>query len=447
MRLYASALAGWVSPADAFAQLYLDHANSFWLDRETHPTEPFSIIGAGASVDWVPAERLHSALTQRLEALVGIDVLSAGELPFAWRPGAVALIEYEGSAAVLDVDRALVFDHRKRQMYFVGLFADREDFTHWEHAALLRLALVGGKLAGHLQASRSANTTAATLRHAPGAYLDLIDRAQEHIVAGDVYQLCLTNRLRVTTDKDAFAAFNELRVQSPAPYASFVRLTRADGTTLEVASSSPEQFLAVDATGRVSTKPIKGTRPRVRAADGSIETQADAFMAAELAAAEKERAENLMIVDLMRNDLLRVCEPNSIAVTALFDVESYATVHQLVSTVEGQLVVGATAVDALIAAFPGGSMTGAPKLRAIELIAELEDAPRGVYSGVIGWIGANGASDFGMTIRTMVFAGGEGEIGIGGGITSDSRAQAELEETRLKAAALLRVLGASDPWA
>ena len=446
MRLYASALAGWVSPADAFAQLYLDQSNSFWLDRETHPAEPFSIIGAGASVDWVPAERLHAALTERLESLASIDVVSAGELPFAWRPGAVAMVEYEGSAAVLDVDRALVFDHRNRKMYFVGMFTDREDFTHWEHAALLRLALVGGKLSGHLQAHKSAQSMASTLRHEPDAYLELIGRAQQHIVSGDVYQLCLTNRLRIKTEKDAFAAFNELRALSPAPYAAFMRLTRADGSVLEVASSSPEQFLAVDSNGRVSTKPIKGTRPRVRDAGGAIDQQADAFMAAELAADAKERAENLMIVDLMRNDLLRVCEPNSIAVTALFEVESYATVHQLVSTVEGQLVTGATAVDALIAAFPGGSMTGAPKLRAIDLIAELEDCPRGVYSGVIGWIGANGASDFGMTIRTMVFEGGVVEIGIGGGITSDSRAQAELEETRLKASALLRVLGASDPW-
>ncbi len=447
MRLYASALAGWVSPADAFAQLYLDQPNSFWLDRETHPTEPFSIIGAGAAVDWVAAEELRFALTSRLDALAAIDVVSAGDLPFAWRPGSVTMVEYEGSAAVLDVDRALVFDHRTRQMYFVGLFADRDDFTHWEHAALLRLALVGGKLSGHLQAHRSATATSSTLRHAPDAYIDLIERAQQHIVAGDVYQLCLTNRLRIKTNKDAFAAFNELRALSPAPYASFMRLTRADGTVLEVASSSPEQFLAVDSTGRVSTKPIKGTRPRVRDAAGAIDSHADAVMAAQLSADTKERAENLMIVDLMRNDLLRVCEPNSIAVTSLFSVESYSTVHQLVSTVEGQLVAGATAVDALIAAFPGGSMTGAPKLRAIELIAELEDCPRGVYSGVIGWIGANGASDLGMTIRTMVFEGGEVEIGIGGGITSDSRAQAELEETRLKAAALLRVLGASDPWA
>jgi anthranilate/para-aminobenzoate synthase component I len=134
-------------------------------------------------------------------------------------------------------------------------------------------------------------------------------------------------------------------------------------------------------------------------------------------------------------------------VTKLFDVESYATVHQLVSTISGQLLPGFVAVDALEACFPGGSMTGAPKLRAIELIRELESGQRGIYSGVIGWIGDNGAADWGMTIRTMVFGGGQVRIGIGGGITSDSQPLAELEETRIKARALLKVLGASDPWA
>ena len=447
MRLYASALSGWVHPADAFAQLYLSEPNAFWLDRESHPSAPFSVIGASAQTHWVPEAERHAWMTEQLARLGEVDESHAPDLPFAWRPGLVGMLEYEGSAALLKVDRALVFDHARRQMYFVGLFADREKFTHWEHAALLRLALVGGNLAAHLHASTMAQVSKSVLHHEPDSYLRLIERAQGHIVAGDVYQLCLTNRLRLETNKDAFAAFNELRAVSPAPYASFMRLTRADGRLLEIASSSPEQFLGVDATGRVSTKPIKGTRRRVRDASGVIDQRADELMAAELAADTKERAENLMIVDLMRNDLLRVCEPDSIAVSELFKVESYATVHQLVSTVEGQLRPGLGAVDALTAAFPGGSMTGAPKLRAMELIAELEGCPRGVYSGVIGWIGADGASDWGMTIRTMVFEGGQVEIGIGGGITSDSVPSAELEETRLKAAALLRVLSATDPWA
>ena len=204
--------------------------------------------------------------------------------------------------------------------------------------------------------------------------------------------------------------------------------------------SSPEQLLLVKPSGLVSTKPIKGTRPR------SADVIKDKALADELRNNEKERAENLMIVDLMRNDIGRVVHPDSIKVSKLFEIESYATVHQLVSTVEGQLAPGETAVSAMAAAFPGGSMTGAPKLRAMEIISELEKGPRGVYSGAVGYFGFNGAAEFGMTIRTIVFEGTRAYIGVGGGITSDSDPMAELEETKLKAQALLRALNAPDPW-
>jgi anthranilate/para-aminobenzoate synthase component I len=196
----------------------------------------------------------------------------------------------------------------------------------------------------------------------------------------------------------------------------------------------------VKPSGLVSTKPIKGTRPR------SADPIKDKALADELRNNEKERAENLMIVDLMRNDIGRVVHPDSIKVSKLFEIESYATVHQLVSTVEGQLAPGETAVSAMAAAFPGGSMTGAPKLRAMEIISELEKGPRGVYSGAVGYFGFNGAAEFGMTIRTIVFEGTRAYIGVGGGITSDSDPMAELEETKLKAQALLRALNAPDPW-
>jgi len=450
MRLYASALAGWVNPADAFAQLHLADANAFWLDRESHSTERFSVIGAAAETHWVSDP--FDWMRERTQALAAVQPADdrAASLPFSWRPGLVGALLFEGDAALLRVDRAMVFDHDARRMMFVGHFASQVEFDHWHHAALLRLALVGGRLASHLHEHRIAEARpqlAASLRHDPQRYVELIERAQQHIAAGDVYQLCLTNELVVEGAPDAFAAFNRLRESSPAPYAAFLRLTTPTGELVEVASSSPEQFLGVDSTGKAVTKPIKGTRARVRGVDGAIDAKADEGMARELRANIKERAENLMIVDLMRNDLARVCAPESVAVTKLFDVESYATVHQLVSTISGQLLPGFVAVDALEACFPGGSMTGAPKLRAIELIRELESGQRGIYSGVIGWIGDNGAADWGMTIRTMVFGSGQVRIGIGGGITSDSQPLAELEETRIKARALLKVLGASDPWA
>ncbi len=212
-----------------------------------------------------------------------------------------------------------------------------------------------------------------------------------------------------------------------------------------VLCSSPEQFLRVTAEGRLSSKPIKGTRRR----DANAEL--DRLLAEELRDNEKERAENLMIVDLMRNDLGRVAEPDSVIVDRLFEIESYATVHQLVSTVEAQLRAGFTVVDAIAAAFPGGSMTGAPKLRAMQIIEALESSPednsgRGIYSGIIGFIASNGAADLGMTIRTLVVEGNKATIGVGGGITIDSEPTFELEETKLKAAALLGILNAPDPW-
>ena len=451
MRLYASALAGWVTPADTFAQLHLTQPNVFWLDREHHPTQRFSIIGGAAQTHWLSAETAYEWMRSRLEKLREIEPADehAANLPFDWRPGLVGLLEFEGSAALMQVDRAMVFDHDSRRMMFIGHFASRADFDHWHHAALLRLALVGGTLAAHQQKHAAAKVDGfapAGLRHSPDAYLSLISRAQEHIAAGDVYQLCLTNELTVESSADAFATFNELREASPAPYAAFLRLARADGSLVEVASSSPEQFLGVSAEGIVTTKPIKGTRPRARDELGRIVEHLDHAAAEELQNNVKERAENLMIVDLMRNDLTRVCEPDSIAVPVLFDIESYATVHQLVSTIRGELSPGKTAIDALEASFPGGSMTGAPKLRAIEIIQDLEAGQRGIYSGIIGWQGSDGSADWGMTIRTMVFADGRVTVGIGGGITSDSDPQAELEETRIKAKALLRALGARDPW-
>jgi anthranilate/para-aminobenzoate synthase component I len=221
-----------------------------------------------------------------------------------------------------------------------------------------------------------------------------------------------------------------LRESNPAPYGGYLKF---EG--LEIVSSSPEQFLKVSASGKVSSKPIKGTRPR------SKDQAEDAQIANELVNNEKERAENLMIVDLMRNDLGRVCEADSIAVEKLFQIESYATVHQLVSTVTGQLRADQNATTAMAACFPGGSMTGAPKIRAVEILRELEAAPRDIYSGAFGYLGFDGSADFGMTIRTLVFEGDSASLGVGGGITIDSDPDSEFEETMLKSKALLRALG------
>lgn len=424
MRLFSLTLRGWVPPANAFLQFFASAPNAFWLDREFNQSTPISVIGAGLPSRQEPSRIYPSDQHDDLD------------LPFDWRPGLVGFFEYEGTPRFLDVDRAMVFDHANRKMYLIGLFETSDDFEHWCNAAFLRLGLIGGELAAYkLQNSKTAASSIATLRHDSDTYLGMIKTAQQHIAAGDVYQICLTNRIDIEHSADPLMVYLELREMNPAPYAAFLRIGEST-----LVCSSPEQFLQVSPQGLVSTKPIKGTRPR------SHDLNQDLALAEELQTNTKERAENLMIVDLMRNDIGKVTKPDSVTVSKLFEIESYATVHQLVSTVEGQLLETQTSRSAFAAAFPGGSMTGAPKQRAMQIIAELEKGPRGVYSGAVGFFGFNGAADFGMTIRSIVFEGSQAYIGVGGGITSDSDPVAELEETKLKAQALLRVLNAADPW-
>jgi para-aminobenzoate synthetase component 1 len=222
-----------------------------------------------------------------------------------------------------------------------------------------------------------------------------------------------------------------LRAINPAPFAAF--LDFPDG---RIVSSSPERFLCVRGE-RVETKPIKGTRPR------SADPALDRALAEELRASEKDRAENVMIVDLLRNDLGKVCAPGSVRATRLFDVESYATVHQLVSTVEGRLAAGKHALDLVAACFPGGSITGAPKLAAMEIIEELEPQRRSIYCGAIGYVGYDGDMDTSIAIRTLLQHGDYMYAWAGGGVVADSNVDAEYQESFDKAAALLQVLNES----
>ena len=275
-----------------------------------------------------------------------------------------------------------------------------------------------------------------TAREPAAACLDFrptIDRAThearvrgaiEHVLAGDVFQVNIAQRFVASLPEgfDALAFHGALRRINPAPFAAFL-----DFGEVRVASASPERFLEVR-DGQVETRPIKGTARRV------ADPAEDALVAARLALSEKDRAENVMIVDLMRNDLARVCDDASIEVPVLCGIESYAGLHHLVSVVTGRLTPGRDAIDALAAAFPGGSITGAPKIRAEEIITELEGVGRGVYCGSIGWIGHDGAMDLDIAIRTVVFRRGEAMVSVGGGITALSDPAAEYEETLTKAA-------------
>jgi aminodeoxychorismate synthase component I len=442
LRLEIEKLRGWVNPADAFLAMHSKDPNAFWLDRSTNQDEPVSIIGSAGSVIRA-ADEAFALASEHLGAInQAIVYLPEEEIPFSFRPGLVGYLGYElgeeesegihPKAQFMIVDRAMIFDHSTKSMYFIGLFETREEFVNWYRAALLRLTLVGGELASYKQKTKEPKLISSKLRHSKERYLELIQKAKEHIKTGDVFQLCLTNQIFIEHDADALKTFLTLRESNPAPYGSYLKLGG-----IEIVSSSPEQFLKVSASGKVSSKPIKGTRPR------SKDPAEDAQIANELVNNEKERAENLMIVDLMRNDFGRVCEADSIAVEKLFDIESYATVHQLVSTVTGTLKLGQSATSALAACFPAGSMTGAPKIRAVEILRELEASPRDIYSGAFGYLGFDGSADFGMTIRTLVFEGNSASLGVGGGITIDSDPDSEFEETMLKSKALLRALGGS----
>lgn len=262
----------------------------------------------------------------------------------------------------------------------------------------------------------------------PDSYASAYAAVQNYLQAGDCYQINLAQRFSAAASGDALGAYLTLRSLSPAPYSAFLNLPQA-----QILCASPERFLRVQ-NGKVETRPIKGTRPR------SSDMQQDNRLAAELRNHPKDRAENLMIVDLLRNDLGKSCVPGSVRVPKLFEVESFANVHHLVSTVEGKLAEGRDAFDVLRDCFPGGSVTGAPKLRAMQIIEQLEPHRRGIYCGAIGYIGFDGNMDCNIVIRTMVYSDNQIRCWAGGGIVADSDVAAEYQETLDKASAMLTLL-------
>ncbi|GAA0416453.1 chorismate-binding protein [Leifsonia naganoensis] len=452
--LRALPLDDWVDPADAFVALFGDPAantgapDAVWLDSGPDAVDGRSIIATGRRVLTASAargtttidgvERAGEVLDVLRDELAGREAPSIPDAPVGWigwlgyetgaRPLGVPYRTGDGAdSALLLADRAVVFDHASRRVEII--VAPEGVDRVWAEEARAVLAGCAGAAAAY-GAAHPVPEAEATWRHGDDAYLGLIRDCLAAIREGDAYQLCLTNLATARTAADPLAVHLRLRAMSPAHHGGFLRIA---GETL--VSSSPEQFLQVSTDGRVRTKPIKGTRPR------GATVAADLALRAELEASDKERAENVMIVDLMRNDLARVCTVGSVEVRHLLAVESYAQVHQLVSTVEGRLRDGLGAVDAIAACFPAGSMTGAPKLSAMGILSRLEDGPRGVYAGCFGLIGADGSADLAMVIRSLRFRDGGVQVGAGGGITVLSVPDEELEEVRIKAAPLLRSAG------
>lgn len=309
---------------------------------------------------------------------------------------------------------AVVADHQEQRCWLAG---DEAALQQW-HALTAQPASPGTYALAAAPASDMSEAE----------YGAAFARVQHYLREGDCYQVNLAQRFCAAAQGDAFALYATLRRENPAPFAAWLNFPFG-----QVLSASPERFLQLHGR-RVETKPIKGTRPR-KADPALDQAQAEA-----LRHSAKDRAENLMIVDLLRNDLGKTCIPGSVQVPRLFEVETFATVHHLVSTVSGELAAGHDAIDLLRGCFPGGSITGAPKQRAMEIIEELEPHRRGVYCGAIGYIGFDGDMDTNIAIRTLVYSDGRVCFAAGGGIVSDSTVAEEYQESLDKAAALLRVL-------
>lgn len=454
----------------AFAMLFGRERYAFWLD--SGPFDPdqhaakarFSFLGAamgpGAEVleahngRGVRIRRPDSTHTARgdafavlAERLAARHLSDVDPLPAKAACGYVGYFGYEADtgeaprrhksslpdAVWMSASRFVVLDHNEQCTWIVATVDAGDDATAasaWVDAAELRLSAGGVELPPLAAPDRAGRWSDPEpwLARSRDRYLRDIEVCLEQLRAGESYEICLTNVVERPFRGDPFTTYRRLRRANPVPYGAFLRL----GDTY-VLSSSPERFLTVEPDGVIRAGPIKGTAPR------DPDPARDAELAKALRESPKTRAENLMIVDLLRNDLGRVCAPGTIDVPAFLAVESYATVHQLVSTIRGRLRADVDAAAATKACFPPGSMTGAPKLSTMRILDGLETGPREIYSGVLGMFGLRGAADLSVVIRTAVIHDGKVRVGAGGAIVLDSDPDEEYAEMLLKAATPLRV--------
>ena len=479
-RVVREQLDGWVDPELLFAEVMRSpyagvtaHGripnDAVWLDAGPHAASGFSYVALSISfvltqsypggelslrdscgVVSKTGESLDTVITDKLARLVVPDGTASdrfmlgfvGWMSYDWGAkscGIPVSSDDDNGLCMAFVTSVVEFDHERGIMTFV---CTRDELGADSDAALTPRDYLAARLSHartlKLESVRETSTVAATLswRHSDTTYGSMIRDCQARIQAGDAYQLCLTNMATVSaalSPEDTFAAYRRLRRENPSHHGAFLSLLE---TTL--LSSSPEVFLRVDSTGRMTSKPIKGTRARGR------NSQQDMALRHELRDSAKEQAENVMIVDLMRNDFSRVAMAGSVAVDELLSIETYANVHQLVSTVSAQLAPECSAFEAVQACFPAGSMTGAPKISAMSILNDCEQGSRGIYSGAFGFLSASGTVELAMVIRSLVVTDNTVMIGSGGGITIDSDVTAEVAEMHLKVAPLLRALGVAE---
>jgi len=470
---------GEASPEVLFERLFAEEEHAFWLDSADAPTRlaQSSYLGTSAGPDRCVLEYDVDAGAVRVHGSEGttsvrgsiFDVLDREiakrsiERPADTAPdllgGFVGYLGYEckadcgasnehssdvPDAVLMLANRLIAVDHVRHRTHLLAIRAgeDAEAETWLDEAErVVRDVLAEPPAAVTLAEPAFGEPSDSHVRFRCGRgreqYLADIARSQAELAAGESYEVCLTDQISTDASPDPFDLYRNLRRSNPAPFASYLKLGE-----VAVVSSSPERFLSVDRERRVEARPIKGTTSR------AADPVRDAALKAELTNDEKTYAEHLMIVDLLRNDLGIVCEVGSVAVPELMVVEDYATVHQLISTVEGTLPANRSAVECAHACFPGGSMTGAPKLRTMEIIDDIEDEARGVYSGAIGYFGLDGVMDLSIVIRTIVMRPGRTTIGAGGAIVMQSDPVDEFDEILLKArapmAAIARTVTGSD---
>jgi para-aminobenzoate synthetase len=454
-----------VDPEAAFVHLYGERESSFWLDSSrVDERGRFSFMGdeqgpLGATVSYdvdagelrvrrgAETEVRRESILKYLRRETAMRPQVSAELPFEFECGFVGYFGYElkaecgGDAAhssphpdahFVFADRVIAFDHAEGHTYLLCLVerGEEEAGEGWiaETAGALR-SLPPVEASVWDETAAGEGPVEFALERSRERYLGEIEECRRLLADGETYEVCLTNTIEADVRPDPLALYRVLRRVNPAPFSALLRCGE-----LSVLSSSPERMLAVGRDRWAESRPIKGT---CRRGVGAAE---DVGLAQRLHSDEKNRAENLMIADLLRNDLGSVCEAGTVHVPDLMRVESYETVHQLVSSVRGLLRDGLGPVDAIEACFPAGSMTGAPKRRTMQIIDELEGAARGIYSGAIGYLGLGGACDLSVVIRTIVLNGGSTTIGAGGAIVMQSDPAEEYREMLLKAAAPMQAI-------
>lgn len=469
LTLRTRTLTRWVDPEQAFLTLYADQEHAFWLDSSliVPGVSRYSLMGDGngqlserISFDlrrgtltigrpYSDDEVIKADLFEYLQTALGqrhVVREGAGSIPFCG--GLVGYFGYElrslligresppsrvPDAWFLLVDRFVCFDHATGEVHLACLTGGAPTQAQdWFDDVERRLAEqppvappAGIRPAAEPSAAVDGGQDLVWSRNR-GRYIRDVHECLSEIGEGESYEVCLTNKVHLPRDVEPLAYYRALRRRNPAQYSAYLRLG-----DIAVASSSPECYLRVSSDRWVESRPIKGTREL-----GATTAEQEANYL-DLKNSVKDRAENLMIVDLVRNDLGRVCEIGSVHVPVIMGVERYATVWQMVSTVRGKLMDGKDVIDCVSASFPGGSMTGAPKIRTMEIIDRLEHEARGIYSGSIGYLSFDGAADLNIVIRTAVFERDDISIGVGGAIIALSDAEAEYFEITVKARALI----------